>query len=109
MCLQDAMNFTHICLLQVVLFQQSAMSFGGFLSFGGMNLGEAMVLDNSFPSIFKSLFKDMFECHENGIIKELKSVWNMVLVLSVSLLLTVSVSSIYVGACGSIKRMHCRG
>ena len=37
---------THICLLQVVLFQQSAMSTGGFLSFGSRNLGEVMVLDN---------------------------------------------------------------
>jgi hypothetical protein len=41
------------------------MSSGGFLYFGDRNLGEVMVLDNSFQSIFKSLFKDMFECHEN--------------------------------------------
>ena len=40
------------CLLQVVLFQQSALSFGGFLSFGGRNLGEVMVPDNSFHSVF---------------------------------------------------------
>lgn len=85
---------THLltCFLQVVLFQQSAVSFGGFLSFGDRNLSEVMVLDNSFQSIFKSLFKDMFECHENGIIEELKSVWIMVSVLSLYLLASLSFS-----------------
>jgi len=100
MCLQDAVNFTHICLLQVVLFQQFAMSFGGFLSFGGRNLGEVMVLDNSCQSIFKSLCKVMFEFHEDGIIEELKSVSIMVSVLSLSP--PLSPSPIDVGAGGSI-------
>jgi hypothetical protein len=90
---------------------------GGFLSFGGRNLGEVMVLDNSFQSLLKLLFKDMFECHENGIIEALKSEWIMVSVLflcllasvSLSLSLSLSRSSVGVGAGGSIKRMHCRG
>lgn len=60
------------------------MSFGGFLFFGGRNLGKVMVLDNSVQSKFKSLFKVMFKCHENGVIEELKSVWIMVSVLSLS-------------------------
>jgi hypothetical protein len=104
MCLQDAMNFTHICLLQVALLQQSALSFGGFLPFCGRNLGEVMVLDNSFQSIFKSLFKDMFECHENGIVEALKALWNMVseFFLCVSLLLSLSHLLMLV------QRMHCR-
>jgi len=45
----------------------------------------------------------MFECHENGIIEELKSVWNMVWCQR-----SLSLSSIDVGAGGSIKRIHCR-
>jgi hypothetical protein len=37
---------------QVVLFQKSAVSFGGFIALGGRNMGEVMVLCTSVQSKF---------------------------------------------------------